>query len=146
MEKCPGKSVGGILRRNGEIYLINRRFEPLGWACPAGHLEQGQSPEEMVRIEFVEEIHVATSPRLLLLEEFIPWNNCWRSSELGHYWYVFEMEGQEAEPSADPHEAKGGGWFSPGEIGHLELEPVWRHFFEKLGIIKPQAGWHERDA
>jgi ADP-ribose pyrophosphatase YjhB (NUDIX family) len=132
---CPGKSVGGILRRDGKIYLIDRRFEPLGWACPAGHVEKGKTPHEMIAIEFGEEIGLSARSARLVYEEMLTWNNCHRSKDKGHYWYVFEMEDPGGEPIPDAHEAKGGGWFAPDEIEHLHLEPAWRHFFEKLGII-----------
>ena len=135
MAKCPGKSVGGILRRKGEIYLIDRKFEPYGWACPAGHLEEGKTPEEMIEIEFGEEIGLGAKPSRLLISETIPWNNCWRSEGGGHEWHVFEMEDPGGDPIADPHEARGGGWFKPRELEEMELEKVWRHFFEKLEII-----------
>ncbi len=136
MAKCPNKSVGGILRRNSEIYLIDRRFAPTGWACPAGHLEEGEDPAEATEREFSEEIGLQVHSGKLLLEEMVDWNNCWKSEGHGHYWHVFEMKDLGGEPVPNPEEAKDGGWFSPEEIQHLELEPVWRYFFEKLGIIK----------
>jgi len=135
-ERCPGKSVGGILERNGEIYLIDRRHEPLGWACPSGHLDEGKTPEDMINIEFNEEIELDATASQLLHEEMVYWNNCWRSNGEGHYWYVFAMNDPGGEPRPDPREAKGGGWFSPQEIQNLELEPVWRKWLEDLSYIK----------
>lgn len=146
MGNCPGKSVGGILKRDGEIYLIDRRFEPLGWACPAGHLEEGENPAEATEREFGEEIGLRVPSGKLLLDEMVEWNHCWKSEKgQGHYWRVFEMKDPGGQPVPNPEECKGGGWFTPEEIQHLVLEPVWRYFFEKLEIIKPQEKWGERD-
>jgi len=146
MQKCTGKSVGGILQRDGEFYLIDRKYAPLGWACPAGHLEGGEEPEKATEREFSEEIGLAVHSGKLLVDEMVEWNQCWKSEEgQGHYWCVFEMKDPGGEPVPNPEECKGGGWFSPEEIERLELEPVWRYFFEKLGIIKPQLKWSERD-
>lgn len=140
---CPRKSVGGILKRDGEIYLIDRRHEPLGWACPSGHLDEGKTPEEMIGIEFNEEIGLRACASLFLVEEMLSWNNCWRSNGEGHYWYVFAMDDPGGEPVLDPREARGGGWFKPEEIQHLELEPAWRYWLEKLGYInKPGIGYN----
>ena len=135
MEKCTNESVGGILERNNKVYLIDRRFEPHGWACPAGHLDEGETPEEMVAIEFEEEIGLKAIPAELLLEEMIPWDNCWRSKGEGHYWHVFRMNDPDGEPVPDPKEAKSGGWFSREELQNLNLQEAWRYFFKKLGYI-----------
>ena len=139
MEKCPRKSVGGILRRDGKIYLIDRKYEPLGWASPAGHLEEGESPAEATEREFSEEIRLQVHSGKLLVDEMVEWNNCWKSEGEGHYWYVFEMEDPGGEPVPNPEECKGGGWFAPEEFEHLTLEPVWRYWFEKLEYIKKEV-------
>lgn len=145
MEKCSGKSAGGILQRDGKIYLIDRKFEPLGWAGIAGHVETSENPAQCISRECSEETGLIVETGNLLIEEAVPWNNCWKSTG-GHYWHVFALhDTTRLQPTPNPEEAKGGGWFSPEEIQHLQLEPVWRYFFEKLGIIKPQPEWHERD-
>lgn len=136
-DACSGKSSGGILKRNGEFYLIDRKFEPFGWAGFAGHVEPGENPKDTAEREALEEIHLPLSVHHLLFSEKVLWNYCWKSKDAGHYWDLFAMNDPGGDPIPNSEEAKGGGWFKPEEIQHLELEPVWRYFFEKLEIIKP---------
>lgn len=142
MGKCPGKSVGGICEENGRILMIFRRYEPYGWACPAGHIEEGDNAGGTLIKEFDEEVCLRLVGMEQLLTEDVPWNNCHRSEGLGHSWRVFkafclgEVKVGEEETKLDPKNGKSWGWFTREEIQHLDLEPVWRYWFEKLGYIK----------
>jgi hypothetical protein len=77
-----------------------------------------------------------------LAKEEVPWNNCYQSEGAGHRWWVFkafclgELKVGEEETVTDPKTGKSWGWFTREEIGDLELEPVWRYWFEKLGYIR----------
>lgn len=137
MEQCSNKSVGAVIKRSGKILLIDRVNEPLGWACPAGHVDAGKTPEEMVSVEVKEEVGLTVRSSELALEETVSWNNCWRSNDNGHHWRVYEIEaeGEVILNNSDHKEANGYGWFSPEEIQHLNLEPVWRYWLEKLDYI-----------
>ena len=137
-ELCPRKSVGAIIERGGKILLIDRVYPPLGWACPAGHVDEGKTPQDMLEIEVAEEVGLKVTSSELVFQEMIAWNNCWRNNDEGHYWYVYkaEAEGEVIINNSDHKEAEGYGWFKPREIQHLDLEPVWRYFLEELGYIK----------
>lgn len=141
MLKCTGKSVGGICEENGKILMIYRRYEPYGWACPAGHVEEGEIVEHALIKEFDEEVGLKVVETELLLKEHVSWNNCYRSEGGGHSWWVFkafclgEVKVGEEETRVDPKTGRSWGWFSRKELYHLELEPVWRRWFEELGYI-----------
>ena len=142
-ERCPGKSVGGIYEKNGRILMIYRKYEPHGWACPAGHIEEGDHVEYTLIKEFKEEVKLKViGMEQLIGGEDVPWNNCHRSEDAGHKWWVFkafclgEVEVDEEEAAIDPKIGKRWGWFTWKEIETMELEPVWRHWFEDLGYIK----------
>ena len=142
---CPGKSVGGIYEDgNGKILMIYRRYEPHGWACPAGHIEEGDGVEYTLIKEFGEEVGLKVVGMQQLFKKSVPWNNCHRSNGSGHAWWVFKAfcEGEvivgDEEAKVDPSTGKSWGWFTRDELQDMELEPVWRYWFEKLGYIKPQ--------
>lgn len=48
-------AVDAIVRRGGEILLIERKNEPHGWALPGGFVDLGESVEEAVVREVFEE-------------------------------------------------------------------------------------------
>lgn len=133
---CPRKSVGAIIEKDGEFLLIDRVNIPHGWAGVAGHVDDGKTPEEMIGIEVEEEVGLKIISAELVLEEMVTWNNCWRSNDEGHYWYVFEVEAG-GQIKIEEEEVRGFGWFTREEMQYLELEPVWRYWFEKLGYIQP---------
>ena len=139
MEKCTGKSVGGICEENGRILMIYRRYEPYGWACPAGHVDEGEIVEHALIREFDEEVGLKVVGMMRLCNEFVSWNNCHRSEGEGHSWWVFkafclgEVSVDEEEIKVDPKIGKSWGWFDREALKHLELEPVWRHWLGKFG-------------
>jgi len=142
-EQCPGKSVGGIYEKHGKILMLYRRYEPYGWACVAGHIEEDESPEQALLKEYDEESGLEVRGFQFLFDEVVLWNNCHRSNNNGHHWWLYkilrtrgEVKICEEETRVDPKIGKSWGWFAPEEIAELELEPVWRYFFEKLGYTK----------
>ena len=62
----PIVGVGGVIIDRGQVVLIRRRFEPLAgqWSLPGGTLELGETLEEGVAREMVEEtgLEVAVGP------------------------------------------------------------------------------------
>lgn len=138
-------SAGAIIQDGqGSFFLMDRMFEPYGFAGMAGHVDEGEDPLAALKREGWEELHTELRDVVLLREEEVPWNFC-RSARV-HYWYLYRATVDPALVRVDPHEAKGSGWFTKneiwaarygeGEIGcPLILEDVWRHWFELEGII-----------
>lgn len=53
--KTPYLTVDCIIRHQGGIILIERRYPPKGWALPGGFCEMGETVEHAVRREVKEE-------------------------------------------------------------------------------------------
>ncbi|HBP01092.1 MAG: 2-dehydropantoate 2-reductase [Candidatus Moranbacteria bacterium GW2011_GWE1_49_15] len=128
------KSSGAIIRNEkGEILMLERKKFPFGWACPAGHVDEGESFENAMIREVKEETNISIKKYKLIVAEFVDWNECSRGI-MGHDWSLFEAIEWEGEAVSNS-ESKNMKWVSVGEIGKMELEPVWRYWFEKLKII-----------
>lgn len=128
-------SSGIIIRNNdGEILMMDRVAYPYGWACPAGHVEEGETPEQAVLREAKEETGIDVTEYKLLLEEFVEWNECVKG-EKGHYWYLYEAQDWEGEIKKSEKESKDMQWLPPKNIKKLSLEPVWQYWFQELEII-----------
>lgn len=127
-------SVGAIIKNDkGQMLMHLRAFFPPGWACPAGHMEKNQTPEETLLSEVKEETGLTVLNSALLVHEYVDWNQCHRGA-IGHDWYVYEVlewegEVRKSKESIDLE------WVNIDEIARLDLEKVWRHWFEKLGYI-----------
>lgn len=128
-------SVGAIIKNaKGEILLIDRATFPFGWACPAGHIDEGETPEKALRREAKEETGLMIKDYRLLFHEFVPWNECFYG-ETGHDWHVFEISDCEGEVKKNLWEVKSIKWVAPEDIKDLDLEEVWKYWFKKLSII-----------
>lgn len=127
-------SVGAIVKRDNAYLLIDRKKPPFGFACPAGHIDDGERPREAIEREVREETGLSLDAVELLHEEFVPWNTCARGTE-GHYWYVFggtaygELVPQHSEVTSID-------WFTAVEIAELDLEPVWDYWFKTVHILE----------
>ena len=126
-------SVGALIKKNSKYLLIDRAIFPFGFAGLAGHIDDGETEMEALKREVEEESGLRVVKQKLLFEEELGWNEC--SKEIGiHYWFIFGCE-VEGEVKANYSEVKSIGWFSKDEIKDLKLEPVWKYWFEKLGIL-----------
>ena len=126
-------SVGALIRRGDKLLLIDRAIEPFGFACAAGHIEQGEDPVTALKREVFEESGLTVTKHKLIAEEELEWNWC-SKRVYGHHWYIFECEvaGRLAE---NQRETKSIGWYTEKQIQRLSLEPVWKYWFEKLRIV-----------
>ncbi len=132
-------SVGSFVRDElGRYLLFERKFEPFGWASVAGHMDEGEDdPRAAMLREGREEIGTELLHLDFLTEEEVLGNHCYRASN--HYWHLFEARVRAHDVRVDDHEAGKRGWFTRDEVAALELEPVWRHWFTKFGIIGARA-------
>lgn len=135
---CNHTSVGVILTNaSGQILLIDRKRFPLFFACPAGHLEEGEQPEAGAIREAKEEVGFNISNLQLVLHERFD-NPCRRQDGIWHEWWVYRADFF-GELQASQDETKSAGWYDRDEIEALKkagkLEPIWQQIFEKLRII-----------
>lgn len=133
VDKTFHQSVGAVIEKDGKILLIDRKFFPLGWAGPAGHIDHGETPEEALKREVKEETNLEIGEYELLYHEFVPWNDC-RSAK-GHDWYLYLIKNWQGEIEIELEEAKDWQWVAKEELENLQLEPVWKYWFEKMGIM-----------
>lgn len=131
------ESVGALIERNGRYLMLRRKYAPFGLAGVAGHVDEGEtSRHDAILREILEEVGVsgATVTETLVDGEEMPGNHCRRADV--HRWYLYRCQIPDgAEPVFDEEETLGGGWFTPDELANEDLEPVWRLWFERLGIV-----------
>lgn len=127
------RCVGVIVKKeDGEILLIDRRINTLGWACPGGHTEGLETPMVCGLRELKEETGLVSVKNIRHVLSAITNNSCGRGYK-EHYWEVFlaETENDHIElAESDKHQ--GIGWFGWEELTHLNLEPVWQAILHRL--------------
>lgn len=130
-------SACAIIKQDGKILMVDRLKIPPGWACPAGHIEEGETPEQTLIREVKEETNLEVKKYKLLIHEFVPFGTCSRGFT-GHDLFVYEIFDWTGEIKIS-REHKDIGWKSLEEIKKMQaekrLEEVWEYFFKKLNII-----------
>jgi len=126
-------SVGALIEQKGKVLLIDRVHIPLGFAGPAGHVDEGETPEQALKREVKEETGLEVTTMKQLFEEEINWNACGHGGE-AHYWYVYACE-VEGKVKRNKEEIKAIGWYTSEEIRKLKLEQVWVYWLKRLKII-----------
>jgi len=114
--------------------MMDRKNFPFGWACPAGHIEENEMPEEALQREVKEETGLDVDDFKLVVHEFLDWNECKRGVK-GHDFFVYEISEWEGEIHQNKLESKDLKWQPASEIKNLKLEPAWEYFLKKLKII-----------
>jgi 8-oxo-dGTP pyrophosphatase MutT (NUDIX family) len=128
-------SVGILLKCKNKYFLMERKNPPPGFACPAGHIDEGEEkPKQAALRELKEETGIIAKDLEFLCEEEIPWNYC-KFVVPVHYWYLFRLEVESENAIAEKEEAKSSGWYSVEEIKKIQLEKVWLYWFKKFNII-----------
>jgi ADP-ribose pyrophosphatase YjhB (NUDIX family) len=126
-------SVGAVIIVDGKYLLIDRDMKPFGFAALAGHIGENETPEVALLRKVKEESGLRVKKYSLLFEEEVPWNLC-RVSVSSHYWYVYRCE-VEGEVQNNAEAAKLIGWYSVEEMKKLTMEPVWKFWFERSGVL-----------
>ena len=115
-------AVGAIIKQNGKILMVDRISIPPGWACPAGHIEEGETPEQTLIKEIKEETNLEVKKYKLLTHEAVNFGTCGRGFT-SHDWYVYEITDWQGEIKlSSEHQAIG--WKSIEEIKQLRLEEI----------------------
>ncbi len=130
----PNGTIHSNWNKEDKILMLDRAYFPFGWACPAGHADKGENPEQALKREIKEETGLKIKTYKLLIHEFVEWNKCVKGVK-GHDWYVYEVGEWQGEIKQNKREVKEIDWFNPDEIKKLELEQVWSYWFKKLRII-----------
>ncbi len=131
-------SAGAIIKNDkGEYLLIDRLKQPFGFACPAGHIDEGEIGEESI----IREVKEETGLNVVLIEYIetenfdidVPQEPCSRGVDM-HIWQIFSIQA-EGELIFKADEVKSIGWYSIEQIKELPLETVWKFWFTNLGLI-----------
>ena len=126
-------SVGIIVECNDKYLLMDRVNPPPGFACPAGHIDEGENPDTASVRELKEETGIIKDKLEFICEEEILWNYC--KSANAHYWYLYRTSVNSEEININKDEAKVMKWFTKEEIRNIQLEEVWEYWFKKLKIL-----------
>ena len=119
-------SAGVIVECDGKYLMEDRKNIPYGFACPAGHVDEGEDPKDAGIREVFEETGVKLEGAELLFEEEISWNYC-KSAQV-HYWYLFKAKTNYSALVFNEEETKSLNWYIVEEIKKLNLEPVWKYW------------------
>ena len=153
---CNHTSVGVIVQRYGSLLLIERQTFPIGIACPAGHVDEGETYEQAA-YRMLHEQTGLEAYSLELVAEGRRYQACTRPSGLYHFhdWKVYQAYvtyGQELRENTDACID----WYTPQYVSyfarrtelHLSeqlsptqwqadpgLEVVWYHFLRQVKLI-----------
>ena len=132
-DKALHLSVGAVIERDGKYLLIDRAKPPYGFASIAGHIEENETAEQALAREIAEESGLTLVRHEKIFEEVMNRYSCDRGVSI-HRWHVYACE-VSGTVKRSQRETKSIGWYSKEEIARLELEPVWKHWFNKMNII-----------
>ena len=132
-EKPIHYSVGALVKNDDKFLLIYRAKTPICYAGVAGHVDEGEGPLQAIHREVKEESGLEIKECHLLFEEMVDWNWC-RRGITGHYWYLYECA-VAGDVMYNKAEVKSIGWYSIGEIKQMDIEPVWKYWFEKSKLL-----------
>lgn len=127
-------TAGAIIERDGKYLLIDRELPPFGWAGVAGHLANGEDPDDAIVRKVREEVNLDVVNAQKILTEEVPWNTCREGTDC-HLWHMYQCETR-GEVRIALEGAKAHDWFSKERIAELKLELVWDYWLKKLGIIE----------
>ena len=127
-------SAGILVECDGQYLLMDRLNFPFGFACPGGHIDEGEDSKTSAIRELMEETGIIVGDLEFLCEEEIPWNHC--KSAPVHYWFLYKISVKSKEVKINSREAKSLGWYSVKEMSRMKIEEVWLYWFKKLKIIK----------
>lgn len=159
-KECDNTSVGVIVRDpESRFALLERKKFPIGFAPPAGHIDEHGSPEQAAVDEVGEEVGITLSLDGLrkVIDSRRVNNRCRREGGDHHVWTVYEasVDAQDMQPSED--ETKGAKWYTQDEVqsladrtrsyqagqipeeewaAHPGLEEIWVDFLSELGHIR----------
>ena len=153
-KKCDHTSVGMLVHRGDTFRLIERMNPPVGFAPPAGHVDDFGSFEEAARQELKEEVGLDMKG-LTLLAEGRRENPCRREDGNWHYWKIYELNADGTVQRSES-ETKQAHFYTRNDLLSLAdktekyirgsisqtdwerspgLEPVWYEWLKELKII-----------
>jgi 8-oxo-dGTP diphosphatase len=119
--------TAGILQRNGLVLIARRKpGKHMGgkWEFPGGKIEPGESPEQALARELVEELDV----RAIIGEQLC--RAGWEGDGISLDLLVYSVESFEGVPTLREHEEIR--WVAPGELRSYDLADSDREVVNRL--------------
>lgn len=129
-------SAGVIVECNGKYLMLDRKNFPPGFACPAGHIDEGEESKAAAIREVYEETGIKLKDVEFIYEGEIDSFKISQCQHLPHYWYLYKAKVFLEDFVLDKEEEKSLSWYTIDEIKKLNLEEVWKYLFEKLKILE----------
>ena len=126
-------SAGAIIERDGKILLLERAIPPPGWACPAGHVDEGETFEEAMRREVLEETGLRITTSTLVLKARFDKEPCSKGVEV-HVWEVFLCSAT-GEVTPNERETLQVKWCTKDDLLRLDLELAWKEWLSRLSYL-----------
>jgi 8-oxo-dGTP diphosphatase len=121
--KSVGIAVAFLYNKDKKVLMQHRSNDddryPGYWGCFGGHMDEGETPEETLRRELLEELeYKINTPKLLVAQELIDGDKKITSR-------TFMEEYDESQPLVQ-HEGQGLGWFTIEEALELKITDLRR--------------------
>ena len=123
--------AAGLIQREGRV-LLHRVVGDAFWALPGGGIEAGESAAQALVRELQEELGQAVEPGALacVVENFFTYAGA-TYHEIGLYLHAEPLPGSQLLSGPGPYVGVEGpralefAWFSPSELGNLEVRPAF---------------------
>lgn len=116
--ECNHTSVGIIIKHGDRVLLIERKKFPFGFACPAGHVDDGEEYLLAAERELEEEVGIKVGTLEMVFEGRID-NVCRRPGGSWHYWKVYKGASTDEHVSLEPTEAVSYVWADRARLMNL---------------------------
>ena len=133
MNKKVYKAIGAIIIKNNKILLIKRKNPPLGYACFAGHVDEGETFEKALIREVKEEGNLDITNYKQCFEGFIDGKYSTNNSGIYH-WRLYQCK-VKGELILDKNEAEIAEWFDLEKLKEIKLGKIWKILFTKINLL-----------
>lgn len=141
------QAVGAVVKNSKGHYLVLYRItNPPGLAFPAGHVENGERPDEALKRELYEETGIKVKHLTLKLDAVFK-GRCNRKA-LKHRWYIYQVPAFSGWPRRREKKKHAFVKFMSAKriieyVNNNDIDPVWTDIFRKLKIINGNGRNHK---
>jgi len=120
----PRVAVGVVVTHSGKVLLIRRARAPRQgkWALPGGSVKLGETLQQAAQREVAEETGVTVSAREPVNSFDVITHD--EQGRIRFHYVVVDLMADYVRGELTPNEEVDGiGWFEPGALDHLEIDP-----------------------